>query len=392
LGSWPETQGVDATPNGDVWVVGNVTTTYPTNNLPLVMRWHQGDWNFVETATLRPQTEYPFGARGGFAYEVDAIADDDVWAVGIAAGYGDASSTSVPMALHWDGSSWTDVDVPLVANRHHELNDVFAVSSDDVWAVGDSRSISGTFRGVTYHWDGSEWSHIPSPIEDISQSGLDDIVGTGPNDVWAIGGAQDTGVVLMHWNGSQWNTMEPPLNSGGSLAAVAPNDLWATGWNGFWHWDGVSWTEVPAQVPNSSYVIRSGGMEIVGDCDIWSAGFWTLADGITSFTLAERLQGTPTSVETPAVVDFGLTFANPFSRTGTIRLRIPSTSRVELTVYDVHGARVRDLFGPTIASGDRSIAWDGRANSGADVAAGVYFLKLDVSGRTVTRKLLLTRP
>jgi len=65
--------------------------------------------------------------------------------------------------------------------------------------------------------------------------------------------------------------------------------------------DGATWTEVPAQVPGASYVIRSGGMAILGDCDIWCAGFWTLADGITGFTLAERLQGTVSaSVANPA--------------------------------------------------------------------------------------------
>jgi hypothetical protein len=289
LGTDPRTEGVDAAPNGDIWVVGNVTTGYPTNNLPLVMRWRDGTWDYVDTATLRPQVEYPYADRGGFAYEVEAIAHDDIWAVGIANGYGDASSASVPMALHWDGSEWTDVEVPLVANRHHELDAVVAISSDDVWAVGDYRNISGAFRGVTYHWDGNAWSHVPSPIEDILQSGLEDVAATGPNDVWALGGS-DTGPIVMHWDGFSWNIVPPPANSGGSLAAVGPDDVWASGWNGFFHWDGAAWTETPSQVPGATYVIRSGGMAIVGDCDIWCVGFWTEPDGITGSTLAERLQ------------------------------------------------------------------------------------------------------
>ena len=65
LGNYPETVGVDAAPNGDIWIVGNVTTTYPTNNLPLVLRWRDGSWDYIETVTLRPQTVYPFAARGG---------------------------------------------------------------------------------------------------------------------------------------------------------------------------------------------------------------------------------------------------------------------------------------------------------------------------------------
>lgn len=292
LGGLPETEGVEAAPNGDVWIVGKVFTGYPADNLPLVLRWRGGTWDYVQTVTLRPQTVYPFGPRGGFLYEVDSLAPDDIWAVGQAAGYGDGGATTVPLAAHWDGSTWTDVDVPRVASRHHSLDDVVAISHNDVWAVGDYRNVAGAFHAIAYHWDGSQWSHIPSPIEDFPDSGLFDVVATGSDDVWAIGSAADAGILLMHWDGDHWNLMPPPPNSGGSLAAVGPNDLWASGWNGFWHWDGSAWTEVPAAVPGATYVIRSGGMEIVGDCHIWSVGFWTLEDGITGSTLAEELTAT----------------------------------------------------------------------------------------------------
>lgn len=288
LGTSPVTTGVEFA-GSDLWIVGYLSTPYPTNNLPLVMRQRDGDWDYVETVALRKQTEYPYSDRGGFLAEAAALSADDIWAVGLAAGFGDARATSVPLAVHWDGDDWTDVDVPLISNRHHELNDVVAIASDDVWAVGDYRFIAGTFRGVTYHWDGEAWSHIPSPIEDLSQSGLNDVAASGPDNVWALGGAPDTGVVLMRWDGDEWSLMEPPPNSGGSLAVLGPQDVWVSGWYGFWHWDGSAWTEVPATIDGATYVIRGGGMELVGDCDIWNVGFWTLEDGITGYTLAERL-------------------------------------------------------------------------------------------------------
>jgi hypothetical protein len=382
---------VDSTPNGDVWVVGNVTTTYPTNNLPLVMRRRGGSWDFVETVTLRPQREYPYGARGGFAYEVAALNENDAWAVGLANGYGDATSSSVPLAIHWDGSEWTDVEVPLVANRHHELNDLVMISSDDVWAVGDYRNIAGTFRGVIYHWDGEEWSHVPSPIEQISQSGLEDIVATGPDDVWAIGGS-DAGVILMHWDGAHWSLVEAPPNSGGSLAALGPDDLWASGWNGYWHWDGSSWTEVPASVPGAAYEIRSGGMEIVAGCDVWTVGFWTLADGITSFTLAERLQASSASdiAEQGTGASAWVTYPNPFRPGDTIELALPATEATSLTLRDVRGRVVRRIdLALMHREGARSVTWDGRTDAGVSVPTGMYFATVQSGGAGVTRKLLL---
>lgn len=388
LGTFPEAAGVDAAPNGDVWVVGNVTTTYPTYNLPLVLRWRDGSWDYVETVTLRPQNTYPFGPRGGFAYEVDAITPDDVWAVGLAAGFGDAAATSLPMAIHWDGSTWTDVDVPRVANRHHELSDLVAISTDDVWAVGNYRNEPGPFHAITYHWDGNTWTHIHSPIEDVADSDLEDIVATGPNDVWAIG-AGPNGVLVQHWDGSQWNLVQPPPNTGGSLAAVGPNDLWASGWTGFWHWNGAAWTEVPASVPGASYMIRSGGMEIIGGCDIWCVGFWTLADGITSFTLAERLQNPTVAVDPPPAADAFLTFRNPYWPGDPIHIAIPSEETARLTVHDLRGRIVRSLLLEPAGGVPRTKTWDGRTDAGWRAPAGIYFLRLDAGDRREGRKLLL---
>ncbi|MGQ9707181.1 MAG: WD40/YVTN/BNR-like repeat-containing protein [bacterium] len=48
---------------------------------------------------------------------------DDGWAVGGEWSY------------HWDGNTWTEVPVPYL--EYVGLNDVFAISPDDVWAVGD---------------------------------------------------------------------------------------------------------------------------------------------------------------------------------------------------------------------------------------------------------------
>jgi hypothetical protein len=391
LGAYPETEGVDAAPNGDVWVVGNVTTTYPTYNLPLALRWREGSWDQVETVTLRPQTVYPFAARGGSFYEVDALASDDIWAVGQAAGFGDGGATTAPLAAHWDGSGWTDVEVPRISNRHHQLSDVFAISHDDVWAVGDYRNVAAAFHAVTYHWDGSEWSHVHSPIEDMSESGLDDVVATGPNDVWAVGGASDVGVVLMHWDGSHWSLVQSPPNSGGSLAAVGPDDLWMSGWNGFWHWDGATWTEVPASVPGASYVIRSGGMEIVGGCDIWCVGFWTEADGITSYTLAERLRSPATSVVEDQDASPSLAFRNPFVPGSQIRFELPSDRPASLILYDMRGRMVKSLFESPSGGGSRSLMWDGRGDAGGLLPTGVYFLKLVEGGKTTTAKLVLLK-
>lgn len=392
IGTNPQVAGVAAAPGGDVWVVGYVTTTYPTNNMPLVLRWRGGSWEEAETVAMRPQREYPYGPRGGFLEDIDALSDDDIWAVGIGAGYGDATSASVPLAAHWDGSSWTDVEVPLVANRHHELDAVEMIAHDDVWAVGDYRNISGTFRGVTYHWDGNSWSYVHNPIEDIHQSHVSDIEAFGPDDVWALGGADAAGPLIMHWDGTSWSMMPAPPNVGASLAVLGPNDVWVSGWNGYWHWDGSGWTEAPVTIPSATYVIRGGGMAVVGACDLWSVGFWTLADGITSTALTERLMPTvAASVATGAgaIGEPAFAFASPFVAGGEIRFTEPVVAGSTLRVYDVQGRVVRTLLDGAGAGERRSASWDGRDDHARRVPAGLYFLRLEAGGRRQMAKLLL---
>lgn len=64
---------------------------------------------------------------------------------------------------------------------------------------------------------------------------------------------------------------------------------------------------------------------------------------------------------------------------------------VRLEVLDVQGRRVRLLVDTAQPPGDYSLAWDGRSDTGDALAAGLYFSRLRVAGRTQTQKMLLTR-
>ncbi|RLC43631.1 MAG: hypothetical protein DRH49_00630, partial [Candidatus Coatesbacteria bacterium] len=61
--------------------------------------------------------------KGGGHQAISFSAPDDGWAVG------------AHKSFHWDGSSWSEVSMPYIEGVG--MNDVYAISSDDVWAVGD---------------------------------------------------------------------------------------------------------------------------------------------------------------------------------------------------------------------------------------------------------------
>jgi flagellar hook assembly protein FlgD len=49
-------------------------------------------------------------------------------------------------------------------------------------------------------------------------------------------------------------------------------------------------------------------------------------------------------------------------------------------VYDLLGRTVRILVDGAMSAGDQAATWDGRTDTGVDVAAGVYVARLSIDG------------
>jgi hypothetical protein len=86
-------------------------------------------------------------------------------------------------------------------------------------------------------------------------------------------------------------------------------------------------------------------------------------------------------------------FPNPFNPTTTIVFQVPGTAvqRVSLTVYDVTGARVRQLVDGPTAPGRHAVEWDGVNDRGERVGSGVYFYRIVQKGFIDTRKMVLIK-
>jgi hypothetical protein len=97
--------------------------------------------------------------------------------------------------------------------------------------------------------------------------------------------------------------------------------------------------------------------------------------------------------EIPRTVALEQNYPNPFNPSTTIRYRITGVSAmpVVLSVYDLHGRRIRTLAQGMRAPGIYSVTWDGRDERGAGTASGVYFTRLAVGGRATTRKMTLLK-
>lgn len=77
---------------------------------------------------------------------------------------------------------------------------------------------------------------------------------------------------------------------------------------------------------------------------------------------------------------------NPFNPSTTVSFTLPQAGPVELAVYDLRGRLVRVLLAEEKSAGSFTVAWRGRDEQGAAVAAGTYLFQLEAGGRKLVAK------
>ena len=121
--------------------------------------------------------------------------------------------------------------------------------------------------------------------------------------------------------------------------------------------------------------------------------------GITGSPTDETLElafGTPTGVpeQTEAAragIRLRAAYPNPFHAEATIAFELARAAVGPVSVYDVHGRRIRELQDGLLPAGIHRVRWDGRNETGQPVASGSYFYRLEAEGFRLTRKLVLIR-
>jgi hypothetical protein len=170
-------------------------------------------------------------------HAVWAISADDVFAVG-----------DTGTILRRTNNEW----VAMASGTTRNLRGVWAASASNVWAVG----VSGTIL----RFNGTAWSSVTG----IATSDIDAVWGSGPNDVWLVGGT-----TVQHWNGTAFSV----TGFGGTLLAVSgsgPNDVWVTGENmNLRRFNGTSWSTVNPGAGTSTFF----SVLALTATEVWAADF-----------------------------------------------------------------------------------------------------------------------
>lgn len=111
---------------------------------------------------------------------------------------GGASAASLPQRINrtCNSSAWNTVTSPNPGTSYNSLSGIAAVSSNNVWTVGDYRTSldpQGPYFTLIEHWNGTTWSVVNSPSPGSMASVLTAAAFVpGTTNVWSAGYTQGT--------------------------------------------------------------------------------------------------------------------------------------------------------------------------------------------------------
>lgn len=121
------------------------------------------------------------------------------------------------------------------------------------------------------------------------------------------------------------------------------------------------------------------------------------ATALMNYVMSEKF-GEPTDVteeellpETVTLFTLHSNFPNPFNPETVIRFTLRKESEINLSVYNLRGQRVKVIADGKKEAGEHFTAWNGRDETGREVASGIYFYRLTTEFGQKVRKMLLVK-
>ena len=96
-------------------------------------------------------------------------------------------------------------------------------------------------------------------------------------------------------------------------------------------------------------------------------------------------------VEIPSGFALFQNYPNPFNPVTHIAYDLPGDSRVELSIYNLLGQKIRTLVNRDMSGGHHVAVWDGNDDLGSPVSTGIYFYRIRADDFKESRKMILLK-
>ncbi len=82
-------------------------------------------------------------------------------------------------------------------------------------------------------------------------------------------------------------------------------------------------------------------------------------------------------------------YPNPFNSSTSIRFFLQKRNFVILRIYNISGQLITTLIHREMESGDHTVNWNGIDNYKQSLPSGIYFYRLEIGNKTMTKRMLL---
>lgn len=93
----------------------------------------------------------------------------------------------------------------------------------------------------------------------------------------------------------------------------------------------------------------------------------------------------------PSSISLNQNYPNPFNPSTQLSFSIPTKGQVDLAVYDLLGRKVNSVISAVMEPGAHEAEWNGKDQSGNDVASGIYLYRLQFEGTNLVKMMTLLR-
>jgi N-acetylneuraminic acid mutarotase len=145
------------------------------------------------------------------------------------------------------------------------------------------------------------------------------------------------------------------------------------------------WTELPDKPTpwvtgqSSSVVTANGEWKLFCISGYGSSGYLYEVE-----ILSDQLTDLNNEKEEGMLIEYKINaYPNPFNNQTKIRFSLAEKGKVHITIYDILGNEIKNLFNSEKESGTFELSWNGINNSGKDVSSGVYYARMIVEDESI---------
>jgi subtilisin family serine protease len=227
-------------------------------------------------------------------------------------------------ASEWKAQTSPSPEVEEGTKLDQWLEDVSCSSRNDCMAVGHSEKkpwVANAYSALAQHWDGEEWSEVPTPAEATSFRGVSCVA---PDRCVAVGTRRDFNLpALASWDGSAWAYDSAPSGalrgqpfdvscaSASACVAVGTQVLPSEPYGRYrvlaMVWDGTEWTvEIPEEpITEDGSISSLSGVSCASADSCIAVGEYRSSEAPDGTTLVEHWDGEEWSIVDGSGEKFG---------------------------------------------------------------------------------------